>query len=254
MLLTDEERRTLIAEGYPIPQRFPLTKAEERSLKKVRRKIKNKISAQESRRKKKEYMEELEKKVALMEQRIEQLERENKLLTSIQDPNSTGVKLMHHTSLEPQHPKQLDETHLSSSSQPDDEQQQEHVVHPFVNIDQANDTSGQSNNNLDNTLASLSMSQPAISQTATSAMDISSAANDADQTASSLVMTGAEHQHLTETTTTSTATATATILVATTHATTSDEESFIDEILRHEQQQLANGDVQDTLMANLVVE
>lgn len=78
VVLTDEERRTLIAEGYPIPQRFPLSKAEERSLKKIRRKIKNKISAQESRRKKKEYMEELEKKVHLMEVKIVELERENR--------------------------------------------------------------------------------------------------------------------------------------------------------------------------------
>ena len=80
VVLTDEERRTLIAEGYPIPQRFPLSKAEERSLKKIRRKIKNKISAQESRRKKKEYMEELEKKVQLMELKIVELERENSRL------------------------------------------------------------------------------------------------------------------------------------------------------------------------------
>lgn len=61
--LTDEERRTLIAEGLPVPTGLPLTKIEERALKKVRRKIKNKISAQESRRKKKEYMETLEKRV-----------------------------------------------------------------------------------------------------------------------------------------------------------------------------------------------
>uniref|UniRef100_A0A8C3TVC0 Cyclic AMP-responsive element-binding protein 3-like protein 2 n=1 Tax=Catharus ustulatus TaxID=91951 RepID=A0A8C3TVC0_CATUS len=63
LILTEEEKRTLIAEGYPIPTKLPLTKAEEKVLKKIRRKIKNKISAQESRRKKKEYMDSLEKKV-----------------------------------------------------------------------------------------------------------------------------------------------------------------------------------------------
>ncbi|KOX71103.1 Cyclic AMP-responsive element-binding protein 3-like protein 1 [Melipona quadrifasciata] len=43
LMLTEEEKRTLIAEGYPVPTKLPLTKQEEKSLKKVRRKIKNKI-------------------------------------------------------------------------------------------------------------------------------------------------------------------------------------------------------------------
>ncbi|CAG9859422.1 unnamed protein product [Phyllotreta striolata] len=84
LVLTEEEKRTLIAEGYPVPTRLPLTKAEEKSLKKIRRKIKNKISAQESRRKKKEYMDQLERKVehlvtenSVYRQRIERLEDSN---------------------------------------------------------------------------------------------------------------------------------------------------------------------------------
>ncbi|XP_017086270.1 cyclic AMP response element-binding protein A [Drosophila eugracilis] len=89
LLLTEEEKRTLLAEGYPIPQKLPLTKAEEKSLKKIRRKIKNKISAQESRRKKKEYMDQLERRVEILvtenhdyKKRLEGLEESNANLLS----------------------------------------------------------------------------------------------------------------------------------------------------------------------------
>uniref|UniRef100_UPI00398EBF5D cyclic AMP-responsive element-binding protein 3-like protein 2 isoform X2 n=1 Tax=Pristiophorus japonicus TaxID=55135 RepID=UPI00398EBF5D len=87
LLLTEEEKRTLIAEGYPVPVKLPLTKAEEKALKKIRRKIKNKISAQESRRKKKEYMDTLEKKVescsnenSELRKKVENLEKANRSL------------------------------------------------------------------------------------------------------------------------------------------------------------------------------
>ena len=43
LLLTEEEKRTLISEGYPIPAKLPLNKQEEKNLKKIRRKIKNKV-------------------------------------------------------------------------------------------------------------------------------------------------------------------------------------------------------------------
>ncbi|XP_037959460.1 cyclic AMP response element-binding protein A [Teleopsis dalmanni] len=89
LTLTDEEKRTLLAEGYSIPQKLPLTKSEEKSLKKIRRKIKNKISAQESRRKKKEYMDQLERRVELLanenknyKKRVESLEFSNSNLFS----------------------------------------------------------------------------------------------------------------------------------------------------------------------------
>ncbi|GBP97391.1 Cyclic AMP response element-binding protein A [Eumeta japonica] len=87
LLLTEE--KTYSAEGYPIPQKLPLTKAEEKSLKKIRRKIKNKISAQESRRKKKEYMDQLERKVEVLvnenndyKKRVKNLEDSNASLLS----------------------------------------------------------------------------------------------------------------------------------------------------------------------------
>ncbi|XP_078000124.1 cyclic AMP-responsive element-binding protein 3-like protein 1 isoform X2 [Glandiceps talaboti] len=92
LVLSEEEKRTLIQEGYPIPTKLPLTKAEEKSLKKVRRKIKNKISAQESRRKKKEYVDCLEK-------RVENYTQENidlrKKLESLENSNKSLIGQLH---------------------------------------------------------------------------------------------------------------------------------------------------------------
>nr|XP_033814134.1 cyclic AMP-responsive element-binding protein 3-like protein 2 isoform X1 [Geotrypetes seraphini] len=92
LMLTEEEKRTLIAEGYPVPTKLPLTKAEEKALKKIRRKIKNKISAQESRRKKKEYMDSLEREVESCSNENSELRKKMEIL---ENSNRTLLQQLH---------------------------------------------------------------------------------------------------------------------------------------------------------------
>eukprot|EP00117_Sycon_ciliatum_P015689 scpid49842/ scgid15435/ Cyclic AMP-responsive element-binding protein 3-like protein 1; Old astrocyte specifically-induced substance; Processed cyclic AMP-responsive element-binding protein 3-like protein 1 len=85
--LTPEEISVLKSEGLPIPTTLPLAPEEEKAIKHVRRKIKNKISAQESRRKRKEYIGTLEKQLAVctdfnkqLMERVATLEKQNSSL------------------------------------------------------------------------------------------------------------------------------------------------------------------------------
>ena len=79
-----EEKQLLNKEGIRLPTHYPLSKNEEKELKRIRRKIRNKISAQDSRKRKKEYVDQLEEKARrtneeneIFKKRVKVLNREN---------------------------------------------------------------------------------------------------------------------------------------------------------------------------------
>merc|ERR1712223_397641 len=87
--LNRDEMRVYRKEGIRLPQKFPLSRMDEHNLKLVRRKIRNRMSAQESRKRKKNYVAELEAKVKAFSvekngflKKIEQLEAQNMIFVN----------------------------------------------------------------------------------------------------------------------------------------------------------------------------
>ncbi|XP_045908407.1 cyclic AMP-responsive element-binding protein 3-like protein 3-A [Micropterus dolomieu] len=103
LVLNEDEKKLLAKEGVNLPSKLPLSKFEERVLKKIRRKIRNKHSAQESRKKKREYVDSLEGRMSAcstnnleLQKKIQELEKTNNALleqlSRLQDliPNSSS--------------------------------------------------------------------------------------------------------------------------------------------------------------------
>jgi len=90
--LSEEEKRLLSKEGIGLPSHYPLTKYEERELKRIRRKIRNKISAQDSRKRKKEYLDKLQQKVQEVEEDKNSLSKKVRALEAANAKLTTQVK------------------------------------------------------------------------------------------------------------------------------------------------------------------
>jgi len=93
--LNEEELRMCAKEGLSFPSHYPLTREEERNLKRVRRKIRNKVSAQDSRKRKKEYMDNMEDRVKLCADENQELKDKIKILESQNKTLAAQLRRLH---------------------------------------------------------------------------------------------------------------------------------------------------------------
>lgn len=106
LILTEEEKKLLEKEGLTLPPTLPLTKVEEQVLKRVRRKIRNKRAAQESRKKKKVYVVGLESRVLKytaqnqeLQNKVQRLEEQNlSLLDQLRKLQAMVIEIANKTS------------------------------------------------------------------------------------------------------------------------------------------------------------
>ncbi|XP_029389107.1 cyclic AMP-responsive element-binding protein 3 [Mus pahari] len=106
LILTEEEKMLLEKEGLTLPSTLPLTKVEEQVLKRVRRKIRNKRAAQESRKKKKVYVVGLESRVLKytaqnqeLQNKVQRLEEQNlSLLDQLRKLQAMVIEIANKTS------------------------------------------------------------------------------------------------------------------------------------------------------------
>ncbi|KAM7540780.1 hypothetical protein Aperf_G00000025987 [Anoplocephala perfoliata] len=102
LILTSEEKRLLVQMGQRVPTTFPLSRSEERAIRTMRRKIRNKLSAKASRARRQEYLSSLESRVAdcheenqRLRTRIRELEDDNAgLMASLRNMRSCMNRLI----------------------------------------------------------------------------------------------------------------------------------------------------------------